>query len=134
MHPTLQGVPRDLAPQSWEPGSVPGMMRNAESCSCALWRTQGACLHAKAARALHIHEERVGGLHKPLQFVTALLQLLWRVQQVNITHRDVRPAKRQNEFASVTRPLGNKTEPEHGVGRAAAHMAAEALSLTRRRG
>ena len=48
----------------------------------------------EAAGALHVHEERVGGLHQPLQLVPALLELTRRVQQVNVTHGDERHAAR----------------------------------------
>ena len=42
----------------------------------------------EAAGALDIHEEGVGRLHQPLELVPPLLQLLGRVQQVHVPHRD----------------------------------------------
>lgn len=36
------------------------------------------------------HEEGVGGLHQPLELVLPLLQLSWRVQQINIVLENLR--------------------------------------------
>ena len=50
-----------------------------------------ACVHrgdVEAAGALDIHEEGVGRLDQPLELVPPLLQLLGRVQQVHVPHRD----------------------------------------------
>lgn len=47
------------------------------------------CAHVEAARAFHIHEERVRRLHKALQLVAAQLKLTRRVQQIDIAHGDV---------------------------------------------
>ena len=54
-------------------------------------RGMQACVHrgdVEAAGALDIHEEGVGRLHQPLELVPPLLQLLGRVQQVHVPHRD----------------------------------------------
>lgn len=46
--------------------------------------------HVEAARALHVHEEGVGRLHKALQLMALQLKLPRRVQQINVAHRDAR--------------------------------------------
>ena len=46
--------------------------------------TQTQYVHVEAALALDIHEVGVGGRYQPLQLVLPLLQLLGRVQKIDI--------------------------------------------------
>lgn len=46
--------------------------------------------HLEATLALHVHEEGVGGLHQPLALVPPRLQLLGRVEQVNVVRENLR--------------------------------------------
>ena len=45
--------------------------------------------HLEAALTLNIHEERVGALHQPLSFMLLLLELSWRVQQIDVCGEDL---------------------------------------------
>ena len=66
--------------------------------------------HVEAARALHVHEERVGCLHKALKLVTTLLKLTRWVQQIDIAHGDVRlhtSLENQNGEGSDPRQVAN---------------------------
>eukprot|EP00316_Scyphosphaera_apsteinii_P002617 CAMPEP_0119315520 /NCGR_PEP_ID=MMETSP1333-20130426/36193_1 /TAXON_ID=418940 /ORGANISM="Scyphosphaera apsteinii, Strain RCC1455" /LENGTH=106 /DNA_ID=CAMNT_0007320911 /DNA_START=352 /DNA_END=669 /DNA_ORIENTATION=+ len=75
-----------------------------KACFAAAWLAQhcGAtsaeddCLrvaehgrYAEAARALHVHEEGVWTLDKSLELMTPLLKFPRRVEQINISHRNV---------------------------------------------
>jgi hypothetical protein len=59
-----------------------------------------ACLHVEATLALDVHEERVGALYQALQLVLLLLQLRWRVQQIDIgrEHLQMQPEKRSGTY------------------------------------
>ena len=50
------------------------------------------------------HEERVGRLNKTLEFVLLLLQLHWRIQQINIVRKNLNTHTYQN--------LYNKADPD----------------------
>ena len=86
------------------------------------------CAHVEAARALHVHEEGVGRLHQALELVALLLQLLRRVEQVDVTHGNVR-LERARERNALSQPTAeglrtsgaaNGRERGHDSRRAAA--------------
>ena len=76
-------------------------------------------VHVEAARALHIHEEGVGRRHEALQLVATELELLRRMQQVNVTHGNVRlQAREQPERAqrSAQRAMRASAERSGATG------------------
>jgi len=66
--------------------------------------------YAETARALDVHEERVGGLDQALELVAPLLKLPRGVEQIDITHGDERHG---DDLVSAAR----KAEAERGPWR-----------------
>ena len=56
----------------------------SEQDTAALPQAVGELSHLKAALTLHVHEEAVWRLHKPLGLVLLLLHICWWMQKVNI--------------------------------------------------
>ena len=85
----------------------------------ARWCERGSGAHVEATRALHVHEEGVGRRHEALQLVATELELLRRMQQVNVTHGNVRlQAREQPERAqrSAQRAMRASAERSGATG------------------
>jgi hypothetical protein len=57
------------------------------------------CCNGEASLALHIHEERVGRLHKTFQLMLPSFQLHWRVQQIDIVREHHDEEEGQSDYS-----------------------------------
>ena len=89
--------------------------------------------HVEAARALHVHEEGVGRLHKALQLMALQLKLPRRVQQINIAHRDarLRESREGTRALSKERTLRKTSRRGNAQANAAAESPAAVAAVQR---